>query len=804
MREVGARSMKLFCIALVVAGAVIMLFGIIKYYRALVELKGLAGKNRLFSNWLYFACMLMMLFFLLGYLAFAAVLIRDQSITSLQLLIALIFFFGAIFVLSMVTLVRRMFLAALDTDELKKRLAQQELMSDIAKSFITAGPVGDLIQTALARMGRFMGFDGAVVAQYDPERGMLDAKYAWLSHEPEAGTQRLLSAPFAPGEAFYERFVTRREPHWARGKADDPHLMPACGAGMGAMLCAPIFASGTLWGILEIGRCGEAYDWGESDIYLCTLVASLFSGLAGREELGKTLRTMSSIVENSPQYIAYVDGRGRFSYVNPAASAITGYSADEIKSGGIDLLCGPEVTQYLRETVIPALLKQGAYQYEIPLARKDGQVLTMEFSNFTIRDEHGTGMGAIASDITERKRLENDLVDAKKAAENANRAKSEFLARMSHEIRTPMNAIVGMATIARHSEDMAKIRYSLDKIDGASKHLLGLINEILDMSKIEADKLELVSEPFSLRGMLDGIRDVIAVRAAEKSIALTMQVAQDVPDYITGDELRLTQVVMNLLSNAVKFTPENGHVRMHASAGGGGTTLFVEVLDDGIGIPPEQQGKLFTLFEQVDAGIARKFGGTGLGLAISKRIVELMGGTISMDSEPEKGSRFFFEIPLRAAEAGVHAPPCTDMADIAGRTYSRCRMLLVDDIEINREIAAALLEDTKIQIDCAQDGREALARFTSAQEPYDMILMDMQMPVMDGLEATRRIRASGAPQAAEVPIVAMTANAFKEDVEACKQAGMDDHIGKPVEQEELLCKLARYLDGKQDAAQTGA
>ena len=796
MREVGSRSMKLFCIALVVAGAIIMLFGIIKYYRALVELKGLARKNRLFSNWLYFACMLMMLFFLLGYLAFAAVLIRDQSITSLQLLIALIFFFGAIFVLSMVTLVRRMFLAVLDTDELKKRLAQQELMSDIAQSFISAGPVGDLIQTALERMGRFMGFDGAVVAQYDPERGMLDAKYAWLSREPEAGTQRLRSASFIPGEAFYERFITGREPHWARGKADDPHLLPACGAEMGAMLCAPIFAAGTLWGILEIGRCGDAYDWEESDIYLCTLVASLFSGLAGREEMGKTLRTMSSIVENSPQYIAYVDGRGRFSYVNPAASAITGYSADEIKSGGIDLLCGPEVTHFLRETVIPALLKQGAYQYEIPMARKDGQVLTMEFSNFTIRDEHGTGMGAIASDITERKRLENDLLDAKKAAENANRAKSEFLARMSHEIRTPMNAIVGMATIARHSEDMAKIRQNLDKIDVASKHLLGLINEILDMSKIEADKLELVSEPFSLRGMLDGIRDVIAVRAAEKSIALTMQVGQDVPDYVTGDELRLTQVVMNLLSNAVKFTAEGGCISLSAeklAEGDGQVRLRVSVRDEGIGMSEEQQEKLFLPFEQTGASISAKYGGTGLGLAISKRLVEMMGGEISVDSAPGRGSLFSFTVQFAVAD-GAAAESAAVEADTAQHTdFSGCRILVAEDLEINREVLAGLLEPTNVAIDMAADGAEAVAMFEKDPRRYNLIFMDLQMPVMDGYDATRAIRSSGLPRAGEIPIIAMTANAFAEDVKNSLDAGMDGHISKPLDADDVVRQMLHYI-----------
>jgi signal transduction histidine kinase/CheY-like chemotaxis protein len=396
------------------------------------------------------------------------------------------------------------------------------------------------------------------------------------------------------------------------------------------------------------------------------------------------------------------------------------------------------------------------------------------------------------------------------AALAASRTKSEFLANMSHEIRTPINAVTGMAAIARNSGDLGRIYECLDKINLASRQLLGLINDILDMSKIEAKKFDLAREPFALTAAVQNVADIIEVRAAEKKQRFEVDLAPDLPEAALGDEMRLSQILLNLLSNAVKFTPEGGVIRLslrreqeapeqeanEANVAREANEAYVAyeaaVRDTGIGISPEQQARLFNAFVQGDSGTARRFGGTGLGLAISRSIAELMGGGISVESTPGEGSCFTVRFQLGKCDPSLLKTPdnAQQAYDFAGRT-----LLLAEDIPINSEIVLALLEDTGMTIDCAENGKIALELYAAHPERYDLILMDLQMPIMDGFEAARSIRALAAPQAAAVPIIAMTANAFTEDVENCKKAGMNEHIAKPVEPEILFHVLARFLSG---------
>ena len=396
----------------------------------------------------------------------------------------------------------------------------------------------------------------------------------------------------------------------------------------------------------------------------------------------------------------------------------------------------------------------------------------------------------------------------------ASRTKSEFLANMSHEIRTPINAVTGMTMIARSSKDLNRIYDCLDKISAASKQLLGLINDILDMSKIEARKFELVHEPFALEAMVRNIGSIISVRTTEKNQKFIIDLSPDIPQVVIGDEMRFSQILINLLSNAVKFTPENGEIRFTLKRTGsreGKEVIESSVSDTGIGITMEQQQRLFTAFTQADSGTSKRFGGTGLGLAISKSLAELMGGDIAVKSNPGEGSCFTVHVLLE--------PGSRDMleASQAGKIPSDFNfdgriVLLVEDIPINREIVIALLEDTNVTLDCAENGEIAVNMFKAAPERYDLVFMDLQMPVMDGYTATRAIRAfetemrkkqadkfsgenSGmtAKWQQGVPIIAMTANAFAEDVEKCKKAGMNDHISKPVEVEALLNVANKYL-----------
>jgi len=410
-------------------------------------------------------------------------------------------------------------------------------------------------------------------------------------------------------------------------------------------------------------------------------------------------------------------------------------------------------------------------------------------------------VASVSSEIASA--ISRDLIDkarnaALEQALHASKAKGNFLANMSHEMRTPMNAIIGMTAIGKNSQDINKKDYAFEKIENASSHLLGVINDILDMSKIEANKLELSSVTYCFEKMIQKIVDVINFRINEKHQEFIISIDKKIPRFLTGDDQHLAQVITNLLSNAVKFTGEHGRISLNAKLleeADSFCILQIEVSDSGIGISEEQQSRLFSSFEQADSGTSRKYGGTGLGLAISKSIVELMEGRIWIESEPGKGSSFCFTIRAqKAEETGVDILEEESEQEAENENFENHTILLAEDIEINREIVITILEPTGLKIDCAENGKEVVEKFAASPDKYALILMDVQMPEMDGYEATRKIREIEQETARKpVLILAMTANVFREDIEKCLSAGMNDHVGKPLDMKELMKKLRKYL-----------
>jgi signal transduction histidine kinase/CheY-like chemotaxis protein len=425
----------------------------------------------------------------------------------------------------------------------------------------------------------------------------------------------------------------------------------------------------------------------------------------------------------------------------------------------------------------------------------------------------GSGSLLLANALI-RRVMEKERADALEQALQASRAKSDFLSNMSHEMRTPMNAIIGMTAIGKSADGktetgMEKKDYAFQKIEDASGHLLGVINDILDMSKIEANKLELSPEEFDFQKMIRRTVDVINFRIEERKQRFSLNIDGNIPRVLFGDDQRLAQIITNLLSNAVKFTPEEGTITMdvlllHKEEDA--CTVKVEVKDSGIGISKEQQKKLFASFQQAESGTSRKFGGTGLGLAISRRLVEMMGGTIGVESEAGAGSLFWFTVTMKETAGDGNALLLEETSrhgEAADDNFEGCRILLAEDVEINREIVLAMLEPDRLKIDCAENGKSAVEKFNQNPDAYDMIFMDIQMPEVDGFEAARRIRAlekerqkasGGIPR--RIPIIAMTANVFKEDIENCLEAGMDGHTGKPLDFNEVRLILRKYLSGK--------
>ncbi|MBV2135136.1 response regulator [Pseudomonas sp. MAP12] len=515
---------------------------------------------------------------------------------------------------------------------------------------------------------------------------------------------------------------------------------------------------------------------------------------AEQERIQQTVAWYGSIIESAPDGILVVDEKNLIVLANPKVDSLFGYAPGELIGRQLITLIPSDFHDLYAELRTRAL-KDGEY---LPLMRQQGihkgggrLPIEVSLSPLPVLGSNPATLCIMIRDSSERDQAERELQMARIQAEKAAQAKSDFLANMSHEVRTPMNSIVGMTHLALQTRLDAQQHDYLRQIECASEQLRALIDDILDFSRIEAGQLLLEHEPFNLQDLLDSVSQRFKEKARTKGLRFTCTVAAELPPRLLGDAAKVGQILANYVDNAIKFTPQ-GEVEISVRGrrtGGSEFNLEVMVRDTGIGLTEDQQGALFDSFYQADASSTRKFGGTGLGLAIAKKLAELMGGTVGVESQHGSGSTFWLSIPLGIATSSLQQR--LPSLDLQG-----CRVLLAEDNEVNQRLVSKLLQHVGMVVEIAENGKVAVERVR--QQDYDLVLMDMQMPVLDGEGATREIRQMG--ERGQLPIIAISASAMPQDRQRCFAAGMNDFLPKPLKVEELYASLRQWIRARPAAA----
>ncbi|MGB0129314.1 MAG: ATP-binding protein [Rhodocyclaceae bacterium] len=509
-----------------------------------------------------------------------------------------------------------------------------------------------------------------------------------------------------------------------------------------------------------------------------------------RDAATEDFRMFSEVV---PDLLLKLDASGNIVWANRHAQGLLGIDVPNTGTVNIGAFLS-EGSRHAFADALDSIPRTGRYVQEVRMRTATGEIPFL-VSGAGIYDQDGrlVGVAGVAKDISSLKVVEEQMARAKEMAESASRAKSEFVANMSHEIRTPLNAVIGLSELALDQPLSPQVHTFLSNIRSSGANLLAIVNDILDFSKIEAGKMELAHERFELAAVVELVRTQALMHIQDKDLAVNFRIVPGMPPALLGDEVRLAQVLLNLVGNAVKFTSV-GRVDMQVqliSREGTSLVLRFEVRDTGIGMTADQVRGLFQPFTQAESSTTRRFGGTGLGLTICKRLVDLMGGSLDVVSAEGQGSTFSVVLPFSEADSvPADRAPALDHG-MAGARFTGRRALLVEDNPVNRLVAEATLKKFGLSVDVAVDGREALAKVTAAPALYDIVFMDVQMPHMDGLEATRRIRRLAGTTM--LPIIAMTANAFEQDRASCMAAGMNDFVAKPFEKKDVAAAVARWL-----------
>lgn len=523
-----------------------------------------------------------------------------------------------------------------------------------------------------------------------------------------------------------------------------------------------------------------------------------------RKAVERDLAQLALVAAKTHNAVIILDARGQMEWVNQAFTNLTGYYLDEVRGKRLDdVLRGPATDPQQLKLIDESQQRGEAFEGELAIVAKDGRSPWLSISLTPVFDESGNERGfvAVTTDVTDRKRSEEELRKAKEVAETANRSKSEFLANMSHELRTPLTAILGYSEVLIDQVDEQSHVDFLTTIRRNGNHLLSVINDILDLSKVEAGRLEIEEVACSPRQLLADIINAMRVRADGAGLSLTEDIGEEIPDIVGLDPTRLRQIVINLIGNAVKFT-ETGGVSVNAKftpTKGEYGNLEITVADTGIGMTLTQLDGLFQPFVQADASTTRKYGGTGLGLSISRRLARLMGGDITVESQINEGSRFTVSVQVKVLSGSADDARLSPLPRIEGDSeLEGARILLAEDGPDNQRLVSFMLKKAGADVVVANDGQEAIEAIAEAEQqgqPFDVVLMDMQMPVLDGYEATRQLRREGS----KIPVIALTAHAMSGDREKCINAGCDDYEVKPIQRQSLLQSVARYAKLIEDA-----
>jgi len=632
------------------------------------------------------------------------------------------------------------------------------------------------------------------------QSGQVDDRLAELTrlHDGQLTVSQLRSQ--VAGIVDAERGLVRQQSQAASQQARDSIAIVALG----------ILLSLAVLGLLAFAISRETTRRAKAEDDLNALSTELEDRIKLRTgQLRKKEARLSSILAASPDALIVVGTNGNIAFASDRLQDIFGYAPSEIIGKPIETLMPRRFRHghsgHLRHFLDDPKAREMGAGLQLFAARKDGSEFPVEISLNPETEGEDLSVVAAIRDVSDRAAVMESLREATNKAKMAELSKSEFLANMSHELRTPMNGVIGFTDLLLTSELNQEQKYHLQLIAESGQSMLVLLNSILDLAKIESGKLKAEHAPFNIQDTIGSSSRLMRVAAEQKGLKLNLKIDSDVPQHIMGDEYRTKQVLTNIVGNAIKFTA-SGWVSISAAAVGaaGDRKIEITITDTGIGIDRTRQKEIFDEFVQADSSVVRRFGGSGLGLTISQRLLEVLGGGISCESEPGKGTSFVITLPLIEADPLSAGSFChIDKKQQPDKVARNARILVAEDHDINRVLITALLKQLGYHPDIAEDGAEAIEKIEQAndeEDPYAIILMDLQMPNIDGMEATRKLRRMGVTNEA-LPIIAVTAHAYQEDIKACHAAGMQDHLGKPIIKDDLGRVLEKWLPVATEAEQ---